>query len=243
MKIMNKLPYFSILVLSIACGQNIDQTNETDESQWSDMYAELELSSEAEDNVLPAEVDIAVNGVKDEASERVRFESENLDILKLIRQDLREQRFDICGIDGSISSAMREELNTLRDDESLTKEERKTAARSILDVNKDDLQAQREAFKVCREEQPEALDTLRSIKESFSEVCFAGKNFGKKEKVRKKGKKGMHGVKSKLMKKGKKSKIDRSHDHQNTKAALHTAIDSSECTQAIADHQADTTIQ
>lgn len=113
-------------------------------------------------------------GETDEARER-RLSEEARDRLKAVataKKTIAESARAICSRDQDLHDIIRGELDAILADDSLDREGRRAAARTVLDGHRDALQADREAVQICRSENEEELSALRASMEELNRTCL-----------------------------------------------------------------------
>ena len=165
--------------------------------------------------------------VTDEVKERLKN-------LRLVKANLRQQRHDICGINTTLHSDIREQIKSIREDESLSHSEKISSSREIIAANKEAIDAQRELFQQCKVEHEEDLTTVRETEKQIREVCFNGhKPFSKKMRNKKKKGSKIHRSLTPGHERRGERKNKRKAARKEIKASIETSLNSEECQQLI----------
>ena len=104
-------------------------------------------------------------------------------------EDVREQRKEICARDESIKDQIEEALEEIRDSEGLSREEMHENAMAVLDSFKEELEADKEVYETCLEDNAEEIAVFDAEIEGLHEACFV-EGFNQKRKRKPLGKRG-----------------------------------------------------
>lgn len=131
-----------------------------------DMYLYLEEDA----STLEDEADIPKNHpIFDGLSDEAVAIHENV---KAIKDGFHTEREALCSQDGSLMQSIQASITEIRDNETLSREEKRDLVRDLVDSNKESVKADRDLFHDCLETNKDALAVIDTKDRELSDACL-----------------------------------------------------------------------